>query len=83
MESMIKISFRPAFFVALFLSKGCIFLNASFLKSSYGQSSSEISPGTLTKPEGINSSEYVFCPNCGAKNPKDNKFCSNCGARLS
>jgi len=82
MESMIKISFRPAFFIALFLSIGCIFLNAYFLKSSYGQSSSEVSSETLTKPEGINSSDYVFCPNCGAKNLKGNKFCSSCGAKL-
>lgn len=26
--------------------------------------------------------EYIFCPQCGAKNSATNKFCSKCGAKL-
>ncbi|MCX6083443.1 MAG: zinc ribbon domain-containing protein [Caldiserica bacterium] len=30
----------------------------------------------------VNTSGLVFCPACGAQNPKGNTFCSNCGAKL-
>ena len=81
MNSMVKIGFRAAFFVALFLSIGCVVLNAYHLMSHKKVESLEGSQSVTSRGSGDLSS-YIFCPQCGAKNPKANKFCNNCGAKL-
>lgn len=42
----------------------------------------ESSPRPSPSPR-VTTSGLLFCPACGAQNPKGNTFCSNCGAKLS
>lgn len=79
--NMIQVSFRPAYYLALILSILSIILNAYALNS-YGSEPTKAYNPTLPKINISGATDYVFCPNCGAKNIKGNKFCSNCGAKL-
>lgn len=82
MGNMIQVSFQPAYYLALILSIACIILNAYFLRlygGEVGTVHSSVIPPKINIPD---ATDYVFCPNCGAKNIKGNKFCSNCGAKL-
>lgn len=84
MGNMIQVSFRPAYWIALILSIAGIVLNAYFLTK--GETSTIVTPSSSSGGSSgftnFSSSDYVFCPNCGAKNLRGQKFCSNCGAKL-
>ncbi len=41
--------------------------------------SNDFSTNTIIKP---NEGSIKYCPQCGAKNEKENEFCSNCGSKF-
>jgi len=81
MRQIIQFHFRPAFYFAIILAASCAFLSfyamEELKKRKLPIDVSDRSPGPVP-----DESDFIFCPNCGARNPINNKYCSKCGVRL-
>lgn len=80
-RQLVQFHFDPAFYFALIFVIGCAFLSF-YATGELKERKLPINVSNRSSGPASDESDFIFCPNCGARNPISNKYCSKCGAKL-